>query len=70
VPHLKKLIYGYNTRAVRTRRIHLVWQIENKGGFAVYKSVPKLTEVADSLAVQEMLNSALKEDKLDDSCVR
>ncbi|ELR10088.1 hypothetical protein GMDG_04488 [Pseudogymnoascus destructans 20631-21] len=32
VPHLKKLIYGYNTRAVRTHCIHLVWQIKNEGG--------------------------------------
>lgn len=31
LPHLKKLIYGYNARAVRARRIHLVWQIKNKG---------------------------------------
>ncbi|KFY03642.1 hypothetical protein V490_00110 [Pseudogymnoascus sp. VKM F-3557] len=54
VPHLKKLIYGYNTRAVRTRRIHLVWQIKSE---------------ADGLAVQEVLNSALKEDKLDDGCI-
>jgi NAD(P)H-flavin reductase len=30
--HLKKLIYGYNTRVVRARRIHLVWQIKSKGG--------------------------------------
>jgi NAD(P)H-flavin reductase len=29
--HLKKLIHGYNTRAVRARRIHLVWQIKSKG---------------------------------------
>ncbi|OBT51203.1 hypothetical protein VE04_07721 [Pseudogymnoascus sp. 24MN13] len=34
VPHLKKLIYSYNTRAVRTRYIHLVWQIKNEGGIA------------------------------------
>ena len=34
------------------------------------QSVPKLTDVADGLAVQEILNSALKEDKLDDGCVR
>ncbi|ELR09836.1 hypothetical protein GMDG_04319 [Pseudogymnoascus destructans 20631-21] len=54
VPHLKKLIYSYNTRAVRTRCIHLVWQIKNE---------------ADGLAVQEVLNSALKEDKLDDGCI-
>lgn len=31
LPYLKKLIYSYNTRAVRARRIHLVWQIESKG---------------------------------------
>lgn len=31
LPHLKKLIYGYNTRVVRARRIHLVWQIKSKG---------------------------------------
>lgn len=28
---LKKLIYGYNARLVRTRRIYLVWQMRNKG---------------------------------------
>ncbi|KAG9228392.1 hypothetical protein BJ875DRAFT_508528 [Amylocarpus encephaloides] len=49
VAHLKKLIYGYNTRAVRTHRVHLLWQIKNE--------------------VQEVLNSALKEDKLDDGCI-
>ena len=38
--------------------------------YAICKSVPKLTGVADGLAVQEVLNSALKEDKLDDGCVR
>lgn len=31
LPHLKKLIYGYNARIVRARRIHLVWQIRDKG---------------------------------------
>ncbi|ELR08502.1 hypothetical protein GMDG_00566 [Pseudogymnoascus destructans 20631-21] len=54
VPHLKKLIHGYNTRAVQTRRIHLVWQIKNE---------------ADGLTVQELLNIALEEDKLDDGCI-
>ena len=28
---LKKLIYGYNARLVRTRRIRLVWQMRDKG---------------------------------------
>jgi NAD(P)H-flavin reductase len=31
LPYLKRLIHGYNAREVRARRIHLVWQIENKG---------------------------------------
>ena len=72
VPHLKKLIYGYNTRAVRTRRIHLVWQIKNEGGIAVCNMQirTKANSVADGLIVQEPLNIALEEDKLDDGCVR
>ncbi|ELR03562.1 hypothetical protein VC83_02576 [Pseudogymnoascus destructans] len=48
LPHLKRLIYGYNARIVRARRIHLVWQIRDK---------------ADGLAAQSMLNSVLDEDK-------
>ncbi|OBT55946.1 hypothetical protein VE04_03629, partial [Pseudogymnoascus sp. 24MN13] len=52
--HLKRLIYGYNARLVRARRIHLVWQIRDK---------------VDGLAAQSRLNRALEEDKLDDGCI-
>ena len=31
LPHLKQLIYGYNTCKTRTRRVHLVWQLETIG---------------------------------------
>jgi hypothetical protein len=31
LPYLKRLIHGYNSREVFARRIHLVWQIEDKG---------------------------------------
>lgn len=31
LPYLKRLIYGYNSRRVQARRIHLVWQIGHKG---------------------------------------
>jgi predicted ferric reductase len=31
LPYLKKLIYGYNTCTTRTRRVHLVWQLETIG---------------------------------------
>ncbi len=29
--YLKQLIHGYNTREVRARRIHLVWQVRDIG---------------------------------------
>ncbi|PVH68529.1 hypothetical protein DL98DRAFT_599439 [Cadophora sp. DSE1049] len=48
---LKKLIYGYNARLGRTRRIRLVWQLRNQ---------------ADGIGAQSFLNNALEEDKLDD----
>ncbi|KIM93737.1 hypothetical protein OIDMADRAFT_61376 [Oidiodendron maius Zn] len=35
LPHLGKLVYGYDTRVVRACRIHLVWQIENKGSVCI-----------------------------------
>ena len=31
LPYLKRLIYSYNARKVRTRRIHLVWQLRDIG---------------------------------------
>jgi hypothetical protein len=31
LPYLKRLIYGYNSRRVQARRIHLVWQIRHRG---------------------------------------
>lgn len=34
--HLKRLMYGYNAGLVRARRIHLVWQIRDKGRFLTY----------------------------------
>ena len=31
LPYLRKLIHGYNTCKARTRRVHLVWQLQNLG---------------------------------------
>lgn len=67
--HLKRLIYSYNARLVRARRIHLVWQIQDKGRFLTYWK-QNLTKLVDGLAAQSRLNRALEEDKLDDGCVR
>lgn len=31
LPYLKQLIYGHNAHKSRTRRVHLVWQLETRG---------------------------------------
>ncbi|KUL81535.1 hypothetical protein ZTR_10661 [Talaromyces verruculosus] len=49
IPYLKKLVYSYNTSTSRTRRVHLVWEIET-------------LDIA--IAVQATLNSLLEDDIL------
>ncbi|KUL84889.1 hypothetical protein ZTR_08247 [Talaromyces verruculosus] len=49
IPYLKKLVYSYNTSASRTRRVHLVWEVET-------------LDIA--IAVQATLNSLLEDDVL------
>ncbi|QGA22334.1 hypothetical protein EYB26_010050 [Talaromyces marneffei] len=49
IPYLKKLVYSYNTSASRTRRVHLVWEVET-------------LDIA--IAVQATLNSLLEDDIL------
>jgi NAD(P)H-flavin reductase len=48
LPYLKRLIHGYNSREVFARRIHLVWQIEDKG-----KTVTNLAHWWSSLQVRD-----------------
>jgi hypothetical protein len=31
LPYLKQLIHGYNNYKARTRRVHLVWQLQSIG---------------------------------------
>lgn len=31
LPYIERLVHGYNARRIRTRRIHLVWQLKNIG---------------------------------------
>ncbi|OJD20228.1 hypothetical protein ACJ73_08441 [Blastomyces percursus] len=54
IPYLRKMIYGYNTCTSQTRRIHLVWQLES-------------LDIA--IATQELLNSLLEDDILDDGYI-
>jgi hypothetical protein len=55
LPYLRKLIYGYNACKTRTRRIHLVWQLD--------------TLIDIGIAVEPLLNDALEDDTLDDGYV-
>ena len=67
--YLKKLIYGYNARLVRARRIHLVWQIADKGRNPDQPQVVTNAHEASRWSRSSM-NHALEEDKLDVGCLR
>ncbi|KAF4611366.1 hypothetical protein G7Y89_g15647 [Cudoniella acicularis] len=54
LPYLKQLIYGYNTCKTRTRRVHLVWQLET---------------IDILIAMVDPLNDALVNDTLDDGYI-
>lgn len=72
LPYLKRLIHGYNSRRVRARRVHLVWQVKDVGRCSKsidYLASKDLTEAEVTIAAQTLLNSALEEDTLDDGWV-
>jgi predicted ferric reductase len=73
LPYLKQLINGYNSRKVRARRIHLVWEVHDISGSpfpypfqAVDQDLIKLDVI---VAAQPLLNGALNEDTLDNGWV-
>ena len=71
LPYLRYLIRGYNDFQVRTRRIHLVWQLESlRKQSSIYPHDRQLTQTEDGALAQDLLNQALKEDTLDDGYVR
>ncbi|KAJ3494077.1 hypothetical protein NLG97_g4307 [Lecanicillium saksenae] len=54
LPYLKQLLHNYNRRSVRSRRIHLVWEL-------------KTLDLAN--AIEILLNNALDEDTLDNGYI-
>jgi predicted ferric reductase len=73
LPYLRQLIRGFNDFTASTRRIHLVWQLENIGKCTGYKTLLRqLTVAEDGAPAEEFLNKALGEDALDDGyvCIR
>ena len=63
--YLLQLIHGYQTRKIYTRRIRVIWQVQRIGkqGRCIHTNKTKLTTVETALAMQPLLNSALKGDK-------
>ncbi|KAH8799661.1 cell surface metalloreductase [Xylogone sp. PMI_703] len=54
LPYLKQLIYGYNACKTRTRRVHLVWQLDT---------------LDIGITVESLLNNALADDTLDEGYI-
>ncbi|KAH6668517.1 cell surface metalloreductase [Halenospora varia] len=54
LPYLRELIHGYNTCKTRTRRVHLVWQLQS---------------LDIGVAAESLLNNALDDDTLDNGYV-
>ena len=67
LPYLQQLIHGYQTRKVCTRRIRVIWQVrhigKNSHGYTNVNGT--LTNAETALAMQPLLNNALKGDNLD-----
>ncbi|KAF7133644.1 hypothetical protein CNMCM5793_004952 [Aspergillus hiratsukae] len=50
IPYMKKMIYGYYTRTLEARRLHLVWQVESR---------------AEITGAEHLLNNLLEDDYKD-----
>lgn len=50
IPYMKLMIYGYYTRTIKARRLHLVWQVGSR---------------AEITAAEHLLNNLLEDDHKD-----
>lgn len=57
LPYLKKMIHGYNSREIRARRIHLVWQIHDIGN----KSTKALSTQAYNIRCWNCSSTTIKQ---------
>lgn len=55
IPYMKSMIYGYYTRTIKARRLHLVWQVGSR---------------AEITAAEHLLNNLLEDDHKDHGYVR
>lgn len=55
IPYMKLMIYGYYTRTIKARRLHLVWQVGSR---------------AEITAAEHLLNNLLEDDHKDHGYVR
>lgn len=66
LPYLKELIEGYNKCEVRTRRIHLIWQLREQGIFFPHTSIGEtLTSAGEESYAEDLVDRALQDDTMD-----
>ncbi|KAJ5875189.1 uncharacterized protein N7473_012536 [Penicillium subrubescens] len=72
LPYARKLIQGYKTCTLRVRRVHLVWQVENRGRSlkSVEEEQNPTNKVEIAVIAQEHINNLLKEDIPNNGYVR
>lgn len=71
LPYLKELIEGYNRCEVRTRRIHLIWQLREQGTSRLLILVGRrLISIGEETYAEDLVDKALQDDTLDNGYVR
>ena len=65
LPFLKGLIQGFNRSEVRTRNLHLLWQLQDLGKFSSTLRCQRLTHAGDEKPGIDLLDRALREDTLE-----
>lgn len=70
LPYLKEIIEGYNKCEVRTRRIHLIWQLREQGTPSLRSLIgPWLTSLGEESYAEDLVDRALQDDTSDNGYV-
>ncbi|KAI4167253.1 MAG: hypothetical protein LQ343_007350 [Gyalolechia ehrenbergii] len=70
LPYLKEIIEGYNKCEVRTRRIHLIWQLREQGTPSLRSLIgPWLTSLGEESYAEDLVDRALQDDTSDNGYI-
>lgn len=70
LPYLRKLIDDYNQCRIRTRRIHLIWQLRDLCKREIRIKYAIADRVGDECIASNMINDALDEDTMDKGYIK